>query len=94
MKKLIAVLLVLLVASAFVFAKTCVSCNSSYQGNSCPYCLGGNMAFNGEKDTCNKIYGLKYGAGHVEKQNQCHNGYYDAKNKMSGSTSEATEAEE
>lgn len=91
MKKIVAILLVLLVASAFMFAKTCGSCNSSYQGNACPYCVGGNMAFNGEKDTCNERFNPKYGIVNVEKQNQCHNGYYDAQNKMSGSTSASEE---
>lgn len=89
MKKLIAVLLVLLVASAFVFAGTCSRCNTTYEGNgSCPYCRGSNYAYENEKDSCGKI------RTSVTNQALCHDGYWDAKNKMSGSTTEATAAEE
>ena len=38
MKKLIAVLLVLLVAGAMVFARDCSTCGTSYSGSSCPNC--------------------------------------------------------
>ena len=38
MKKLIAVLLVLLVASAFVFGRTCTTCKTEFSGAYCPTC--------------------------------------------------------
>lgn len=91
MKKLIAVLLVLLVASAFVFSETCLRCKTTYDPGKhnlgCPYCVGSNYAYTNTKDRCGNYSDNTYEA-------QCHDGYWDAKNKMSGSTSEATEAEE
>ena len=85
MKKIVAILLVLLVASAFVFAGTCSRCNTTYEGNgSCPYCKGSNYAYRNKEDTCDSI-------PNETNEAFCHDGYWDAKNKMSGSTSEAEE---
>lgn len=89
MKKLIAVLLVLLVASAFVFAGTCSRCKTTYDSGSCPYCAGSNYAYSNKSDSCSDRFN-----GNETKKALCHDGYWDAKNKMSGATSEATEAEE
>lgn len=90
MKKIVAILLVLLVASAFVFAGTCSRCKTTYDGNgSCPYCTGSNYAYSNKSDSCSNKF-----SKNETKKALCHDGYWDAKNKMSGSTTEATEAEE
>ena len=91
MKKLIAVLLVLLVASAFVFAvtKTCDRCKTTYNSDKdCPYCYGSNRAYQGLPDDCGNA---GFFANTETKEAQCHDGYWDAKNKMSGSTSASEE---
>lgn len=87
MKKIVAILLVLLVASVFVFAGTCSRCNTTYEGNCpCPYCTGSNYAYNNKSDTCFNRY-----SKNEANEALCHDGYWDAKNKMSGSTSASEE---
>lgn len=62
MKKIVAVLLVLLVASAFVFARESSSCGESFSGSSCP--------------TCN--YNISYQKGHNQGMRDGMNGTVDA----------------
>ena len=78
MKKLIAVLLVLLVAGAMVFAAECSKCGTSYRGGYCPYCTGANKAYRGEEDDCQFTF------PYTVPEAKCHEGYWDAKNKMNG----------
>lgn len=77
MKKLIAVLLVLLVAGAMVFAKECSKCGTSYSAARCPYCSGANKAYNGYTDNCDRDFAYS-------DETSCHEGYWDAKDRMNG----------
>lgn len=79
MKKLIAVLLVLLVAGVMVFAKECPTCGTSYSIRECPYCSGANKAYKGYKDDC----GVSFDSS-ASAEAYCHEGYWDAKNRMNG----------
>ena len=78
MKKLIAILLVLLVAGAMVFAKECSKCGTSYASTNCPYCSGANRAYRGSEDNCDSNNYV------TSDETSCHEGYWDAKNKMNG----------
>lgn len=91
MKKIVAILLVLLVASVFVFAvtKTCDRCKTTYNSaDGCPYCYGSNRAYQGLSDDCRNAGSI---TSTKTEEAQCHDVYWDAKNKMSGATSASEE---
>ena len=78
MKRLIAVLLVLVGTAAMSFAGECSTHGISYISTECPRCHGENQAFEGKKNDCKTEY------SNATSRNNCHRGYYEAQKLMKG----------
>ena len=79
MKRLVAVLLVLVGTAAMSFAGECSIHGISYNVKDCPRCYGENQAFEGKKNDCKTQYPYN-----LTNRNNCHRGYYEAHNLMKG----------
>lgn len=79
MKRLVAVLLVLVGTAAMSFAGECSTHGISYPTTACPRCYGENQAFEGKKNDCKTKY-----PNSETLRNNCHRGYYEAQNLMKG----------
>ena len=80
MKRLVAVLLVLVGTTAMSFAGECSTHGISYITQGCPRCFGENQAFEGKENDCK----TQYSRHDLTTRNNCHRGYYEAQKLMKG----------
>ena len=79
MKRLVAVLLVLVGTAAMSFAGECSIHGISYNVKDCPRCYGENRAFEGKGNNCETEY-----PNNQTLRNHCHRGYKGVNDSMNG----------